>query len=541
MSAVPTAHVYHRRLDPNGQDSLAKLARLVRPASQVLDLGAGPGVLGRYLAEALGCTVDGVEYNAAAVAEAAPWYRQLECADLERIKLGECFAGRRYDFIICADILEHLRQPGDLLAQLTGLLAPNGRVLASVPNVAYAGLIADLLAGEFRYRPEGLLDETHLRFFTRASLLRLLEEHGLRSVALDATVMALDRSEFADQWIAGGWAEALPPAVIRALLDRPEALIYQFIVTAAPTASGDDSIEHVPAEAVAAAQATLAAWLAAPAQPAMASLSVAIVTHAPDLAVLARVLEHLGRALRHARQHGGLTEARLVLVDNGPGPDWRKPLQQALDAAALPATVELLSGHGNVGYGAGHSLALRVCGGDAHLILNPDVLLEEDALSEGLAFLAAHPEAGLVTPAAWGGDGQRQYLCKRYPTLLDLALRGFAPAWLRRRFQARLDRYEWRDQIGDAVLWDPPIVSGCFMLCRRAALDRVGGFRPEYFLYFEDFDLSLRLAAVTRLAYVPTVRIVHLGGQAARKGSRHIGLFLRAAALFFNRHGWRWW
>jgi hypothetical protein len=194
-----------------------------------------------------------------------------------------------------------------------------------------------------------------------------------------------------------------------------------------------------------------------------------------------------------------------------------------------------------VGYGAGHNLAFQTCGGEVHLILNPDVLLEEDALSAGLAFLATHPEVGLVTPAAWGGDGQRQYLCKRFPTVLDLALRGFAPGWLRRGFQARLDGYEWRDQTGDTVCWDPPIVSGCFMLCRRAALDRVEGFRPEYFLYFEDFDLSLRLAAVTRLAYVPTVRIVHLGGHAARKGVRHIGLFLRAATMFFNRHGWRWW
>ncbi len=270
-------------------------------------------------------------------------------------------------------------------------------------------------------------------------------------------------------------------------------------------------------------------------------LDISLITHAPDLALLARVLEHLGRTLRHASQHGGLRGARLILVDNGPGTGWREPLQRTLDTAALPAVVELLSGHGNIGYGAGHNLAFQAGGGDMHLILNPDVLLAEDALSEGLTFLTAHPEAGLLTPAAWGSDGQRQYLCKRYPTVLDLALRGFAPEGMRQRFQARLDRYELRDQTRDVVLWDPPIVSGCFMLCRRAVLDQVGGFRPEYFLYFEDFDLSLRLARVTRLAYVPTVRIVHLGGNAARKGIRHIGLFLRAATLFFQRHGWQWW
>ncbi|MDG4549488.1 MAG: methyltransferase domain-containing protein [Candidatus Contendobacter sp.] len=235
------SHVYRRPLAPDSQDSLAKLARLVRPASRVLDLGAGPGVLGRYLAERLGCTLDGVEGNPHAAAEAAPWYRRLECADLERIDLAERFTGCRYDFIVCADILEHLRQPGDLLAQLTSLLAPNGRVLASVPNIAYAGLIADLLAGEFRYRPEGLLDETHLRFFTLTSLSRLLEQHGLEVVAVDAALRDVRESEFTDRH----WS-ALPPALTRALLGRPEALVYQFIVAAAVGSETLDSIPPIP-------------------------------------------------------------------------------------------------------------------------------------------------------------------------------------------------------------------------------------------------------------------------------------------------------
>lgn len=227
MSDEFATHVYRRTLDPNGQDSLAKLARQIDPGTQVLDLGAGPGVLGCYLTEKLGCTVDGVECNPAAVTEAAPWYRYLECADLERIRLAEVFTGRQYDVMVCADILEHLRRPGDLLAQVVGMLAPEGRLLASVPNVAYAGLIAELLAGELRYRPEGLLDETHLHFFTLKSFRRLLEEHGLQVVAVDSVLRDLRDSEFTDRYL-----DALPPALTRTLLGRPEALVYQFIITA---------------------------------------------------------------------------------------------------------------------------------------------------------------------------------------------------------------------------------------------------------------------------------------------------------------------
>ena len=164
----------------------------------------------------------------------------------------------------------------------------------------------------------------------------------------------------------------------------------------------------------------------------MNRLGIAIVTYAPELPVLTETLDRLGRALMHARQRNFLAEAWLTLVDNGPGSIWRERLQFILDSVGLPATVELLSGHGNIGYGAGHNLALDRHDLEFHLILNPDVLLAEDALSEGLAFLATHPSAGLLAPAVWDADGQRQYLCKAYPTVLDLVVRGFAPAWLKR-------------------------------------------------------------------------------------------------------------
>ena len=140
----------------------------------------------------------------------------------------------------------------------------------------------------------------------------------------------------------------------------------------------------------------------------MRSLAISIVTYAPDLPMLATVLERLNRALLHAYAQGLLAQTRLVLVDNGPGPDWFAPLQRLLAKVSLAAELDLLSGHGNVGYGAGHNLALARSVGDFHLVLNPDVLLEEDALSEGLAFLAAYPDTGLVAPVACDGHGQPQ-------------------------------------------------------------------------------------------------------------------------------------
>ena len=72
------------------------------------------------------------------------------------------------------------------------------------------------------------------------------------------------------------------------------------------------------------------------------------------------------------------------------------------------------------------------------------------------------------------------------------------------------------------------------------AFDAVKGFDEDFFLYFEDYDLSLRLASRGHLSYQPAVRIVHHGGFAARKGWRHLRLFAASALRFFSRHGWRW-
>jgi GT2 family glycosyltransferase len=98
-----------------------------------------------------------------------------------------------------------------------------------------------------------------------------------------------------------------------------------------------------------------------------------------------------------------------------------------------------------------------------------------------------------------------------------------------------------RDVINDRdVVWDPPIVSGCFMLFRTALLKGLAGFDPRYFLYFEDYDLSLRAHEHARVVYTPAVRVLHHGGGASRKGSKHIQMFVSSAFKFFNRFGWKW-
>ncbi len=266
----------------------------------------------------------------------------------------------------------------------------------------------------------------------------------------------------------------------------------------------------------------------------LSGLSAAVVLYRPDLALLRQCL----LALQAACVQAG-TGVTLCLVDNS---ETGISVADRAWFDEVGLAVAWQAGHGNVGFGRGHNLAIARAESEFHLVLNPDLELEPEALVHALAFMRAHPEAALVVGDGFNDAGQREYLCKRYPTVFDLFLRGFAPRAIKARFRARLDRYEMRDVIGQGqVVWDPPIVSGCFMLFRTEVLRRLGGFDPSFFLYFVDFDLSIRARGVGRVAYVPAVRFVHHGGYAAKKGLKHIRFFCVSAARFFSKHGWRWW
>ena len=206
--------------------------------------------------------------------------------------------------------------------------------------------------------------------------------------------------------------------------------------------------------------------------------------------------------------------------------------------------LKLVSGHGNIGYGSAHNLVLANVKSDYHLMLNPDICLDKQCLAEGITYLAKHDATVMATPMAFQENGERQYLCKRYPCVLTLFVRGFCPAWLQKPFAKRLASYEMRELACNKLekSTEPvvSIISGCFMLCRTSALDAINGFDKRYFLYFEDFDLSLRMARQCKIAYVPSMQIIHGGGNAARKGLNHIFMFVRSGIRFFNSHGWRW-
>ena len=252
-------HRYAHEIDPNGGSAAAVLARMVEPGQRVLELGTGPGTVTRIL-HAKGCKVTGVEMDPETLATCAPFCERTVQANLEDPLWASPLAGESFDAIICADVLEHLRDPRPLLNQLHGFLKPGGSVLMSLPNASHLTVVASLLGGRFPYQKNGLLDHTHLKFYGREDLDALLRECGLLWQHWHTVQVDPAQAELKTYW------HQLDEAT-QALLKTKcaDGEVYQHVVRAQPAteAAHLQRLEHDRAALLAAHDAQHKAWAAA--------------------------------------------------------------------------------------------------------------------------------------------------------------------------------------------------------------------------------------------------------------------------------------
>ncbi|MGP1629782.1 MAG: class I SAM-dependent methyltransferase [Giesbergeria sp.] len=190
---------YDYAFDLEGDAWAARLLRQVPPQGSVLELGPGPGAMTRVL-RARGYPVTVVENDPEALGVLQALDAECISGDLDGSDWIKTLAGRRFDAILACDVLEHLRRPDEVLRALAGMLAPSGRLIISIPNIAYAGVVAGLRQGMFDYSDKGQLDRTHVHFFTRRSLERMLLDCGWGPRFWDANRVSLEQSEFAGPW-----------------------------------------------------------------------------------------------------------------------------------------------------------------------------------------------------------------------------------------------------------------------------------------------------------------------------------------------------
>jgi 2-polyprenyl-3-methyl-5-hydroxy-6-metoxy-1,4-benzoquinol methylase len=211
----------------DANNSWSLLANKIRPGCRVLEFGPASGYMTRYLKEELGCEVYVVEIDPGCADRAKPYAAKSFVGDIETFGWAEQWGNERFDIILFADVLEHLRDPWKALHVATRFLKSHGRLLASIPNLAHNSVLIELWANRFTYRHVGLLDNTHLRFFSEASVKEMFVSAGLDIRSLGHTHYRPRKTEFENS------LKALPWIVRRAFAKRPLANAYQFIIEAA--------------------------------------------------------------------------------------------------------------------------------------------------------------------------------------------------------------------------------------------------------------------------------------------------------------------
>lgn len=259
-------------------------------------------------------------------------------------------------------------------------------------------------------------------------------------------------------------------------------------------------------------------------------VSVGIVTYNNSATIAETVTSLLSAA---ARYNGKVT---IHIRDNGSKDNTLKVIREI---APTRSQLKIHEGGNNVGFGRGHNEIMKWTRAETHIICNPDIIVPINFFERCSSFMSTHLDVGLMSPRMTWADGTLQHSNRRQPTILDLLLRRFAPQLIRTIFKERMDRYAMVD-VGYENVIDVPFASGAIMVCRRSALDAVGGFDERYFLYFEDADLTRMLQSkLWRTVFNPKITVIHGWQRASHHNLRMTFVMVASGIRFFLKWGIR--
>lgn len=217
---------YNFDLDMNSRNSNSVILQNIKPGSKVYEFGCAHGRMTRHLKQELFCEVIACEINEQAARSAeqfTDWIYIGRDADLNEFDRSWKKEDTDFDYLIFADVLEHLLDPVATLTTAKKLLGTEGSVWISIPNISHNSVMIDLFNDKFEYRDIGLLDRTHLKFFTEKSLEQFVSDCGLRIVTKHNLPNLVEHTEFGNSY------EDVPPSFAELLKGRRNGNTYQFV------------------------------------------------------------------------------------------------------------------------------------------------------------------------------------------------------------------------------------------------------------------------------------------------------------------------
>lgn len=441
------------------------------PQERILEIGCAGGATGKLLKENFKIReYVGVDISEEAGVLARQFLDRVIIGDIEKVNLEKEHGIQKgyFDLILCLDVLEHLYNPWDVLVSLREYLKEEGYLIASIPNIQNISVINNLVNGKWEYEKAGILDATHLRFFTKEGIKSMFEGAGLRIEKLDYTFNPKpDTSKIKDinNNIDLG-------KVMIKNLTRDEVMnlfAYQYIVTSRKSISLKEGKPVIQKDLT----------------------SIIILTF--------NQLEYTKKCVESIKRHTPEPH-EVVFVDNGSRDGTVEWLRRVVSENS---NYRLIENKENGGFAAGCNQGIREAKGEYILLLNNDVIVTKGWLSGLLNCLKKAPDAGIVGPMTNNISGlQRIDVDYKDESGIDNFARRFSETYRGRRIPLRR------------------IVGFC-MLMRRELIESIGLLDESFGTgNFEDDDLCLRAELAGFRNYIAGDVFIHHYGSMSFIGNR---------------------
>jgi 2-polyprenyl-3-methyl-5-hydroxy-6-metoxy-1,4-benzoquinol methylase len=214
---------YDFTLDMESVNSLSMILKRIKKESLILEFGPANGRMTKYMKETLGCKIYAVELDEKSANDTRIYCEEILTGDIEQYKWLELYKDIKFDYIIFADVLEHLYWPEKVLNSSKKLLESDGSILISIPNISHNSILIELFNDRFTYHDTGLLDNTHIRFYTKKSFKNVLKKLNFTVLYEETVYCEPKKSEFMVDY------NNIPNALATLLKQRPEGEAYQYI------------------------------------------------------------------------------------------------------------------------------------------------------------------------------------------------------------------------------------------------------------------------------------------------------------------------